>query len=452
LESGFSQDELFTTSEPFLAQNSNFRLGGDSTADLLPKQIPNQKIYASSASSVDTYFFRKYKEYAKRMFMGDKNFFVADINCDAIISATFNGKLYPVPLLERREVDDALKQSQEKALREYYNKFTVEGGDNQIVKRATIIRNTEVYAPVLVNDTGKRKIIMAYDPAHDYDNAITMVAEILYDKNIGNYLRIINCVGFMDISKKKKKQLRTPEQIDYIKQMLLDYNGKDKADYENIDSLMIDSGAGGGGNIIGDYFMEDWVDKKGVSHKGLIDKEISAEHVVNFPNAVNKLRLVSPKKYKNEMFAAMEEMIKLDLVKFPKDYDLKGYIYINEDIIEDGEQIFGSEDEEVDVDDRGIQKGERKVIQYKLSQDEELALKQIDLAKEEVVNIYRFESGSSTRYGLPADKEKKMHDDRAYCLAMICWYLQQLRREGIVNKRDNFDWSKVKSCVTKINL
>ena len=47
LESGFAVDELFTTSEPFLAQNSNFSLGGGNSAEILPKQFPNQKIYAS---------------------------------------------------------------------------------------------------------------------------------------------------------------------------------------------------------------------------------------------------------------------------------------------------------------------------------------------------------------------------------------------------------------------
>lgn len=432
MESGFSPDDLFTTSEPFLAQNSNFRLGGDSTADLLAKQMPNQKIYASSASSVDTYFFKKYKEYSKRMVLGDKNFFVADINCDAIISATFNGKLYPVPLLERREVDDALKQNSEKALREYFNKFTVEGGDNQIVKRATIIRNSEVYAPILANDTGNRRIAMAYDPAHDYDNAIVGVAEILFDKNIGYYMRIANMVGFVDVSKKKKKQLRTPEQIDYIKNMLIDYNGLQKAPYENIDTLMIDSGAGGGGNIIGDYFMEDWVDDRGNKMRGLIDKEVSAEHVEKFPNAINKLKLVNPKRYKVEMFSALEEMIKLDLIKFPKDYDLKGFLLLNEDTFEEGT-------EEID-DETQVQKGERKVIKYNLSFDEELALKQIDLAKEELVNIYRFETGSGVRYDLPPDKIRKMHDDRAYVIAMLAWHLQKLRRESITNKiTDNSD-------------
>lgn len=411
-EAGFIPDELFVATEPFTTQNSDFRLGGDSDVTLSPRQFPNQLIYASSASSVDTYFFKKYREFSKRMFLGDKRYFVADINSDIVMNATFNGKIYPVALITQDKIDNATRENPEKANREYRNIFSKEGGDNQIVKRATVIRNSFVYKPVLFNDTNRR-IVMAYDPAHDYDNSIVLIAEEIFNENIGWYLKILNCVCFLDISKRSKKQLRTPEQIDYIKQLLLDYNGSQKADYENIDLLMVDSGAGGGGHIIGDYFMEDWEDKNGIKHRGLIDKEVNEEHVSKFPNAVNKIKLVSPKKYRNEMFSALEEMANLDLIKFTKDYDMKGYIYL---------------DEENQMDE------DNDLKQYKLSLDEEVSLKQIDLSKEELVNIYRYENGTSVKYSLPPEKEKKMHDDRAYCLAMLAWRLQQLRRNEIVGK------------------
>lgn len=142
-ESGFAPDELFTTSEPFAVQNSDFRLGGDVDVTLFPKQMPNQLIYASSASSTDTYFYRKYSDFAKKMFLGDKRYFVADISSDIVINATFNGKLYPVSLLSQETVDAAMRDNKEKAMREYKNIFTTEGSDNQIIKRAMIIRNSE---------------------------------------------------------------------------------------------------------------------------------------------------------------------------------------------------------------------------------------------------------------------------------------------------------------------
>lgn len=443
-ESGFCPDDLFTASEPFLAQNSNFRLGGNQTADIMPKQFPNQKIYASSASSVDTYFYSKYKEYSKKMFLGDDNFFVADINCDTIISATLNGKIYPVPLLERREVDDALKQNQEKALREYYNKFTTDGGDNQIVKRATIVRNSESYPPIMANHS-QSLFVVGYDPAHDFDMSVVMVGELINDEKIGWYLKICNCLSFLDVGKKKKTQIRTPEQVEYIKNMLLDYNGQQAADYENIDMLLIDAGAGGGGNIIGDYFMEDWIDNRGNKHKGLIDKVESEQHVKKFPNATNKIKLVNPKKYKNDMFAALEEMTKLDLIKFPKDFDAKDYIYISNDTYFEGEEL---------VDDgENVRKGERNIVKYNLSMDEKLALIQIDLAKEEIVNIYRTEStNNSVSYGLQKDKQNKLHDDRAYVMAMLAWHLQQKRRGNITNRKVlKKDWSQAPQCVSSVS-
>lgn len=424
-ESGFADKKLFDTSEPFLAQNSNFRLGGDVDLSLLPQQMPNQAIYASSASSTDTYFYSVYKDFAKKMIMGDKGYFVADINCDVVMKATCNGIGLPQPLLTQEVIDAKMRDSKEIGLREYYNKFSTDGGDNQVFKRATIVRNSEPYVPVFANDTGKRRIALAYDPARSYDNSVVVGAEYIYDKNIGWYMRLINCNTFLDIGKKKKVQMRTPEQIEIVKQMLLDYNGLGKADYENIDCLLVDAGAGGGGHILGDYFMEDWIDSKGVKHRGLIDKEVSEEYISQFPNAVDKLRLMNPKKYKVEMFSALKEMMDLDLVKFPKDYDMKGFIYINKDTYKD---------EEVEIDGEKVKDGERELVKYKLSQDEEMALRHMDLAKEELVNIYRFESGTTVRYDLPPDKIKKMHDDRAYSIAMLAWHLQNLRREHITSK------------------
>jgi hypothetical protein len=425
-ESGFAPEELFVTSLPFITQDSNFKLGGNVDVSLLPKEFPNQAIFASSASSTDTYFYKVYKDYAKKMFLGDKRYFVADINAEIVINATFNGKKYGVGLLKQEVIDDAMKKNKEKALREYYNKFSTEGGENQAVKRATIIRNSELRLPVLYN-SNKSQFVIAYDPARSYDNSVCMVGEIYFDENVGYKMRICNGVSFVDISKKKKTPMRTPEQVRHVKQMLLDYNGKEAADYENV-TLMIDSGAGGGGHIIADSFMEEWVDIQGKSHKGLIDKKESIDYVHKFPNAVDKLKLMNPKKYKNEMYDALVEMLGLDLISFTEEYDSKGHLTLFDNI------EFEYEDD---------QKNKKKEVELKqkihtLSFDEELALLNIDFAKEELVNIYRYDSPSGGyRYNLSPDKETKMHDDRAYCLAMLGWYLQQLRRDNIVNKKND---------------
>jgi hypothetical protein len=412
-ESGFAQDELFTTSEPFAVQNSDFRLGGDVDVTLLPKQFPNQLIYASSASSTDTYFFRKYRDFAKKMFLGDKRYFVADISSDVVINATFNGKLYPVSLLTQETVDGAMRENKEKAMREYKNIFTTEGSDKQIIKRATIIRNSELRPPTMANDGG-RKFVFAIDPARSFDNSICMAAEIIHDENVGYKLQIANCVSFTDLSKKKKTPMKTPDQINYFKKMILNYNGKQAADYENINKVLIDAGAGGSGiSSWGDGLLEDWTDSNGIKHKGMIDKSSDEyqSYIHKYPNAADMIKLVSPQKYKKDMFEALIEMMDLDLISFTDSYDNKG------------ELVFNQED------------GSTK--RHKLTFDEELSLINIDIAKEELVNIYAFPSSNgNVRYDLPPDKKNKVGDDRAYTIAMLAWYLRNLRRENITKKKD----------------
>ena len=282
--------------------------------------------------------------------------------------------------------------------------------------------------------------------AHDYDNSAVSVGEYIYDEQIGWKLIIQNCVNLMDIGKKKKTPMRTPEQIDQIKSMLVDYNGKGFADYENIDYLLIDAGAGGGGALIADYFMEDWMDKQGNQHKGLIDKEACAEHVNKYPNAVDKLKLVSPKKYRTEMYDDFIENLNLGLINFTESYDMKGYLNLPQEGKEEIEEIDEDTQEKTKV--KSIE-----YVRYNLSWDEELALKQIDSAKEELIATRRMGDNINYKYDLPPDKKSKMHDDRAYTFCMLAWHLKNLRREGIVNKKAvSTDWSKAPTFVSSINF
>lgn len=427
-ESGWTEEEYVVATTPFLLQNSTFRLGGDLDVSTFPKQVPNQRLFISSASSTESYFYTLYRDYSKRMLMGDKNYFVCDISCELMFNPLIDGKLHPVPMIEKNDVEAEMRKNKEKALREFYNKFSIDGGDNQVFKRAVVVRNSYPRLPVLSNDTNsKRRFVFAYDPAHHYDNSVCLVAEIIEDENLGLRMEIVNGVSFVDVAKKKKTPMRTPEQMQALKKMLLDYNGHQWADYENIECIMIDSGAGGHGTTYSDYFMDDWVDTDGNKHKGLIDKIENKEYVSRFPNAVDKLKLMSPQKFKREMFDALLEMMNLDLISFPAEYDGKGFIMIPK---ETGREI------EVEDENGKIKKEiEVKYDKVKLDFNQELALRNIDIAKEELVNIYRHKgTNGNYRYDLSTEKESKMHDDRAYCLSMLGWYLQQLRRDNIVNK------------------
>lgn len=441
-ESGWTSEEYVVATIPFLLQNSTFRLGGGMDVGTYPKQIPNQRLFISSASSTDSYFYKLYRDYSKQMLLGDKNYFVCDLNCEVMIDPMIDGKKYPVSLINRDEITAEMRKNKEKAMREFYNKFTVDGGDNQVFKRATIIKNSVVRLPVIKNEENtKRRFVIAYDPAHDYDNSVCMVGEIIKDPDFGYRMEICNGVSFVDIGKKKKTPMRTPEQIEELKKMIVGYNGSQMADYENIEAVMIDSGAGGHGKTIADYLMDDWEDENNIKHKGLIDKVEYNEYASKFPNAVDKLKLMSPKKYKTEMFDGLLEMLNLDLISFTSEYNSDGYLML---------PIQTNKDVEVEKEDdsgnvRVIKEKEIQHKRVKLDFDMELALGNIDLAKEELANMYRFSSGNSNyRYELPKDKENKMHDDRAYCLAMLGWYLAQLRRENVIKKeRPKQDISKL---------
>ena len=325
-----SPDELFHTSEPFTTQNSEFKMGKDYNAeDVLsePTPFPNQLLYCSSAGRTDQYFFKKYKEFSLKMFAGDKRYFCADISCDVIIHATVHNKLWPVPLLTQEKVDQAMREDKEAAMREYRNIFTNEGSDAQIIKRADIIRNSVPRLPKLRNDDGQSKWGLLYDCARAKDNSVILCAEYYQDPVVGWKMKIQNVVNLINIEKKNKTPMTTPNQIKELKRLILAYNGEGKADYENIISICIDAGSGGAGVNISDFLWEDWEDDDGNIHRGLIDKDYSPEEVSLYPNAIkDKLHLLQPTKYKVEMFKALIEMTNMNLIEWPNEYDNRGYI------------------------------------------------------------------------------------------------------------------------------
>jgi hypothetical protein len=233
--------------------------------------------------------------------------------------------------------------------------------------------------------------------------------------------------------------MTTPNQIKELKRLLLTYNGEGVADYENILGLYIDAGSGGAGVNISDFLWEDWEDEDGNMHRGLIDKEYSPEEVKLYPNAVpDKMRLLQPTKYKAEMFKALIEMMDMNLIEWPNEYDNRGYITVMYDVdVKTGNKVPRyTEPTEKEV--KELKKKNIEIVseQYYLDSDEEVALKQIDAMKTELVNIYRFKQASGNdRFDLAPDKAKKLHDDRAYVCAMAAYLLQQLRREHLVTRK-----------------
>lgn len=415
-EAGFIPEDMFTATEPFTLQNADFKMGGDVDVTLLPPNFPNQRIYASTASGMDEHFYKMYKTFAMHSMAGDKRYACFDIDCDMVINATLDGKVYPVPLLTQETVDMEMSVNPLKATREYKNKFDADGGEDIIIKRAQIIQNSIVRPPELVNTDGSL-YMLAYDPAAKKDNSMVGVGKLHRDENRGWMMDIVNCVNLID--KNSRKPLTTPEQVEVFRELVVAYNGQGCGDYENIHRIFIDAGTGGGGTPILQFLYPDFYEKfhdgdESFRHKGLIDYDYPdcQKSINDFPNAANIVSMMEPSKHKVRIFTAAIEMIEQGLVKFPEYYDYHGFLSI---LSEDGKE------EQI----------------YTLSPDEEIALKQIDAMKDEITHIYRYKSSNGNiRYDLAPGLINKMNDDRAYVLALLCGGLAQLRSEDM-HKRKN---------------
>lgn len=457
-ESGFLSEEMMNVYGAFAAVNRSMKTGKDESGKSIdpirqrcfPQDMPYQKIYISSASSTDTKFFALYRDFAKKQIMGDPDFCVLHIDCELAFKPTLHGELI-APLLSRSTVQSEMRTNPEKARREYYCQFTTSAGANAIIKRGVITRNEEIRKPLLYNDTGDKRFVICYDPARSRDNSVILVGEIydyiMPDESIDKRMRLVNCINLVDVGKKTKSPMQTPDQVEYLKQVILDYNGGADA-YGNIIGVFIDAGSGGSGVNIADYLMQDWTDKAGITHRGLIDKEYSADYVKKFPNAVDKVHLISPTAYKSEMYEALIELMNQDKISFTAPYDGKG----NLTVFDVDEKKLNSEkekitnrlkrlklskeefDRQLDEELNHVQSVKTKVI--KLDWQDELALVNIDALKEELVNMVRKkrESGKDS-FELTPEKANKMHDDRSYTAALAAYALMNERRKSIMNRK-----------------
>ena len=215
-----------------------------------------------------------------------------------------------------------------------------------------------------------------------------------------------------DRASKKGYKLDSNRQLKEIRNYLALYNGQYN-DYVNIDSLLVDQGAGGGGvSTYADGLLNDWVGDDGKTHRGLIDAshEIYTGYKDRYPNAVDKLRLISPRKYRTQMVDEFIELMNLGVIKFPYEYKQE---FIS--ITENGD--YGEE-----------------IGHYQLTDDEIASLVNIDLMKTETTSIYKYENSEKTTktYALAKDKEKIIHDDRFYVLIMLAHRLYELRRGQVI--------------------
>lgn len=390
-EAAFVSEELIDATIPFVSQDATARYGKEAARekDTLTRQPYSQVLYASSQDTIDTVFYKRFKEYAKYMIAGDRRYFVCDMPCYAAMTMYSKGE--PIaPLLSKSVVDGELKSNPERARREYFNKPDLSGGDNQIIKWGTMRRNEMQIVPY--EECRGNKIILGFDPARTMDNSIVAAMEVVDDPEMGICGNIIGCTNLVDTASRKKYKLDSNRQLEELRNILLAYNG-DNLDYEYIDSLQIDGGSGGGGlSTYSDQLLNDFIGPDGRQHKGLIDLQDDkySGFRSRYPHAVDKVRLVSPRKYRTQMVEEFIELMELGVIRFPYSYSGADFLKIVKGVNEDGEEILEN---------------------YMLSQDEKLHLSQIDLMKTEICSIHKSQNaeGTSVTYALAKEKQNTMH-------------------------------------------
>lgn len=395
----------------FATQNTDFQTSTEDDYDPRVEKLkcPTQLLFASSMNDTECLFFKKFQDYALKMFMGDKRYFVTSMPCDLALHPHMDGKPF-TPLLKQSQIDDEMRVNQAKALREYYNKPTAESED-QMIRSSTIIRNSTFLLPELKNEDNRSRYILACDPARVGDGSIIAAMKICQDDKVGIYGKIVNCTDMIDLGKKKKMSVKQPDQIKMIHANILAYNGVKVPDYENIEEFLMDAGSGGGASGYADNMLDTWLDQDGIPHKGFIDDthDTYKEDGINYPDASRKFKLINPKKYRMQMCEELLELVSLDLIKFPKEYNGKDYILVEET----------NENGEVDI------------VERKLSIEERVALINIDAMKSELlgIHIFRDKVGNVTSYANPNQHAK---DDRFYTLLLLAHKLYEIRRKNML--------------------
>lgn len=422
-EAGNITEDYFARTEKFITVSSDFKTGVGYDSTVYPLKVPNQCMYFSSAENTATYLWKVYKEGARRMMMGYDDHFVCDITCEMPLSPTMNGKPYGA-LFDKSEVEDALRSNEYRARREYYNLFDLAGGADNIISSDTIFRNQRQYLPLTANPDPKsgKKYIISIDPAHQVDNNFCLVMEAEKIKGKGWVGRVVNGYNLIKpLPDGEKKLMTTPEAIEFIKKIMLAFNGG-APNWGNI-IMFIDPGSGGGGQIIADYLRQDWYDDNGELHYGIIDMddENSSKERINYPHAVEGvLHLYSPQKFKTDMFSAFADLSTQDLIQFPESCPKGDTAYFD-----DGE--------------------------VKLTSEDRRGLVEIDLAKEEIKMFIRVRTDSGkVIYKLGPSASKSAHDDRGYCLAAAAFILANLRKEDeFGGKGVAMDFSKLYGASSK---
>lgn len=427
-ETAWQTREQMAGTESYASVDPNFGAGTSKIQYYKPLQMPLQLLYASSAGDVNFPFYDKYREFSKKMFMGDPNYYVCDLNVDTILyHSTIDGN--PIKShISKELVDKTMKEDPDSGAREFYNKFQKDAGQNSVVPIDVLIRNSKTRLPLLYNDTGSKKFIFCYDPARANHNSILSIFQLINDPERGYILQVENVVSMVDTESEKKTPLMMPDQVKIIHELMIAYNGETAAEWENIE-FYIDAGSGGGGlSGIADVLLLDWKDSTGIEHRGIIDPVHKQYETARkrYKDAVPIVHLLEPTAYKKIIYDSLSKMSRNNLMQFTS--------------YEDRDTIL-------------VERDTGEIEDVVLSDAEKLALMQINIAKKEIQYMCRQDApGGSVTYELAKDKKNTMNDDRAYTFAMGAYALAQKRRDVLLshpppskeNKQFNFSYKSPK--------
>lgn len=427
-ETAWKTAEELAVVENYANVDTSFSTSTDKIQYYKPQQMPLQILYTSSVGDVTYPFFDKYKTFYKKMLIGNSNYFCFDMNAyDILYHSTIDGEPIKSHLTED-QIKKAIEEDPDNADVELFNKFRKGGGQNAVVTMDELIRNSTIRKPLLYNDTGKKKFIFCYDPARNFDGSVLSIFQVIDDKEVGYKLRLENVVSMVDQNTKNKTPLPMPAQLEIIKELMIKYNGERAAEWENIE-FYIDAGSGGGGiSAVADQLMDDWYDKYGGKHRGIIDPVHKQYETARqkYTNAMPIVHLVDPQGYKKIMYDAVSKMVKLNLIEF-SDYDGKGYIL----------------QEEKDGSFKNVE----------LTLEERLALANMELAKKQLSYMCRYDTpNGGVTYELAKDK-KNEHDDMAYTIAEGAFALAMLRRTDLLaDHKPKADYSTAPLFSSSINF
>jgi hypothetical protein len=112
-ESAFSSEELLVSGIAFATQSTDFSTAVDDSFDprMETQKTPTQLLFASSMNDTDCFFYKKFKDYAMKMFAGDTNYFVTSMPCTIPLAPLMNGELYAPLFIEPSLKNNRIQES-----------------------------------------------------------------------------------------------------------------------------------------------------------------------------------------------------------------------------------------------------------------------------------------------------------------------------------------------------